>query len=159
MRHRCCAAPDRPMREVNARRRHRRVDPLASRNLRAGACPAAVAGRDAGTSFRRIVAHHGSTLPHAGSFDVGALAVKCFLQLSPGRLERLAERNEHVVLVLPARDDPGATRHADVDPNVELLTLTTVIAGAGHRDAATRDARLEVLEAGDLFPDARIQGG
>jgi hypothetical protein len=90
--------------------------------------------------------------------DVPAFFADSLLELTLGRIEGVAERNVDVLVMLPVGDDLGMPRHADIDANLELSAVLMVLAGLGDGDPAARNARMEVFEAGNLFPDAGVQG-
>ena len=90
--------------------------------------------------------------------DVLTFFADSLLELTLGRIEGVAERNVDVLVMLPVGDDLGVPRHADVDANLELVALLMVLARLCDGDAAARNARMEVFEAGNLFPDAGVQG-
>jgi hypothetical protein len=50
------------------------------------------------------------------------------LELTLDRIEGVAERNVDVLIMLPVGDDFGVPRYPDVDANLELATLLSVLA-------------------------------
>jgi len=73
-----------------------------------------------------------------------------------GRVERIAQGDEYVRVVV-AVDDDLVLGHPQVEPHVELLALLLVAMALLDGDAAARDARVEGLELRRLLADARFQ--
>src|SRR5581483_4057222 len=89
--------------------------------------------------------------------DVAALLARVVLELAPRRVERLAQRDLRVLVVL-AGHRHFAARHLEVDARAELLAVLLVPVGELEHHPAAHDVRIVLVELLRSFADRVVQG-
>ena len=79
-----------------------------------------------------------------------------FLQLPPGCIEGLAQRDIGV-LVVRMIDHDFPARHAQVQIDLEMPSLLVMLAHFLNNDPAAGDVRMELLKLGGFFTYARLE--
>jgi hypothetical protein len=96
-------------------------------------------------------------VPGPGELYVAPLFANHLLELARHIIERVAQRNVDVLVVVAIGDELLVAGHAHVDPDPEMAALMVMLAQLLDGHAATDDPRMKLLKLGGLLPDVRLE--